>query len=88
MRLLVAIALLALCGAVYAGDTFRFDRGIVSAGDTVAQLVQKGGKPDRTVQLENKFGAGRGERWEYYLPDGKMVSFYVNGGRVVSIEET
>lgn len=81
------VMLLAVSGLAAAGDTFRFDRGVVGTGDTVAELVQKAGKPDRRVQLENRYGGGTGERWEYYLANGRMVSFIIHDGRVLLIDE-
>lgn len=86
-RIVLVLCLAAVCGAAFAGDTYRFDRGVVVVGDTIASLVQRAGQPDRTVQLENRFGAGDGERWEYYEGDGKVVAFVIRGSRVVAIEE-
>ena len=39
-----------------------------------------------TIQLENVYGAGVGERWEYYRGK-KMYSIWLQGGKVVRIEE-
>jgi hypothetical protein len=88
MRLaLIAFCLFVLSGVAIASDTFRFSDGVVSVGDSIAALVQRAGKPDRTVQLENAYGGGVGERWEYYLPGGKLVMFTIPGSRVVAIDE-
>lgn len=85
-RLLGIVLALAAIPAL-AADTFRFDRGVVSVGDSVATLVQKAGRqPDRIVTLENARGAAVGERWEYYLRD-KQVNFSTRDGRIVRIEE-
>lgn len=43
--------------------------------------MQKGGKPDRIVTLENSRGAAVGERWEYYLGN-KEVNFTIHDGRI------
>jgi len=87
MRFLLLIALVLATSAASAGDTFRFDRGVVSVGDSVGALVQKSGRqPDRIVTLENHRGAAIGERWEYYLRD-KQVNFETRGGKVVEITE-
>ena len=40
------------------------------------------------MQLENAYGGGVGERWEYYLPGGKLVAFTIQGSRVVGIDES
>jgi hypothetical protein len=84
---LIAFCLFVLSGVAIASDTFRFSGGVVSVGDSIAALVQRAGKPDRTVQLENAYGGGVGERWEYYLPGGKLVMFTIRGSRVVAIDE-
>jgi len=86
MRFTIALVLILSAGEAFA-DTFRFNGGIVASGDSVAALVQKGGSPDRVVPIENEFGAAIGERWEYYLSDGKMVSFVIQDGKVRMIEE-
>jgi hypothetical protein len=87
MRVMLAIVLMLCCSVAFAGRTYRFDKGVVAVGDNIAQLVERAGKPDRTVPLENGFGAGVGERWEYYLRDGKMVSFYISGGHIYNIDD-
>ena len=85
-RLLGIVLALAAIPAL-AADTFRFERGVVTVGDSVATLVQKAGRqPDRIVTLENARGAAVGERWEYYLRD-KQVNFSTRDGRIVRIEE-
>lgn len=87
MRMMLAIALLLSAGIASASETYRFDRGVVTVGDSVATLVQKSGRqPDRIVTLENSRGAAIGERWEYYLRD-KQVNFETREGRVVAIRE-
>lgn len=86
MRMMLATVLLLAAGAAQAFDTFSFPRGIVSVGDSGAVLIQKGGKPDRIVNLENSRGAVVGERWEYYLRD-KQVNFTVHDGRVTRVME-
>jgi hypothetical protein len=87
MRMTLTLLLLAAAGTASAGETFRFDRGVVSTGDSVGTLVQKSGRqPDRVVTLENARGAAVGERWEYYLRD-KQVNFETRGGKIVEITE-
>lgn len=86
MRIMLATALLLAAGAAQAADTYAFARGIVGTGDSTAALMQKGGKPDRIVTLENARGAALGERWEYYMRE-KQVNFTVHDGRVTRVEE-
>lgn len=85
-RIILTIVLLCLCAAASAG-TYRFRNGVVSEGDSVAAVIQRAGKPDRIVQLENEYGAGVGERWEYYF-GSKLVALVISGGRVIEITET
>jgi hypothetical protein len=89
MRWVFSIALFLCCSVAFAAQTYRFDRGVVTVGDSVASLVQRGGKPDRVVPLENKFGAVDGEWWEYYLPGGKMVTFFIDtDSKIYAIDES
>lgn len=87
MRLMLALVLFASAGIAFASETYRFDRGVVTVGDSVSALVQKAGRqPDRIVTVENSRGAAIGERWEFHLRD-KQVNFETRDGRVVGIRE-
>lgn len=87
MRTTIALILCLAAATAVAGETFRFDRGVVTVGDSVGTLVQKAGRqPDRIVTLENQRGAAVGERWEYYLRD-KQVNFETRAGRIIEITE-
>jgi len=86
MRILLALALLLATSAAGAFDTFALPKGVVATGDSTAALIQRAGKPDRIVTLENHRGAAVGERWEYYLRD-KQVNFTITDGRVTRVEE-
>ena len=86
MRYAIVLALLLATGTALAGDTYRFSRGVVTVGDSTGTVMQKAGEPSRVVQLQNGFGAGVGERWEYFI-DGKTVMLTIRGGKVISIEE-
>lgn len=89
MRWVLSIALFLCCSVAFASGTYRFSRGVVTVGDSVSALVDRGGKPDRVVQLENKFGAVDGEKWEYYLPGGKMVTFFIDAdSKIYAIDES
>lgn len=88
MRVLLALVLTACMAMAVAGETFRFSRGVVSVGDSIAQLVDRAGQPTRVVRLENRFGAGMGERWEYFLPNGKYVGITISDGRIEAIMES
>lgn len=57
----------------------------VGVGDPVSKVRRACGQPFRVVQLQNRFGAGVGERWEYERQTG-MVLFTIQGGQVVRID--
>ena len=80
------LLLLALAAPAVAADTVTFGNRVIALGDSVARVYQVAGEPSRVVQLENKFGAGMGERLEYFIGD-KLVQIVVRGGQVVSIAE-
>lgn len=87
MRFAFALVLMLVAGSTMAADTYRFDRGVVTVGDSTGTVVQKAGRqPDRVVQLENRLGAALGERWEYY-ERGKTVLITIRSGKVESIED-
>ena len=84
----IFLALLLAVGTAAAAPglgTVRFGDRVLVEGDNVARVYEVAGKPDRIVQLENRFGAGVGERWEYYR-DGKAIMLEVSGGRIVRID--
>lgn len=85
LPLFLAVALSTVAGA--ADFSARFDRGIVTLGDSTGTVVKKAGRqPDRIVQLENAFGGAAGERWEYYVND-KQINIVFRDGKVVDIED-
>lgn len=86
--LLLSALLLSASFAASAADTYRFDGGVVSVGDSVAALSKRAERsPDRTEPVENAFGARTGERWEYHFGN-KQVTFTIVEGRVSRITET
>jgi len=87
MRIIFVILLALASTSVLADFSVRFDRGVVTTGDSAGTVIQKAGRqPDRIVQLQNAYGAAVGERWEYYL-SGKQVNITFSGGKIVSIDE-
>ncbi len=83
---LAALLLTSPADAQRSAATYRCDKGVISEGRSTADLIAKCGNPDRTVQLENGFGAAVAERWEYYR-DGATVMFTIQRGKVVKIME-
>lgn len=87
MRIILAILLALASTSALADFSVRFDRGVVTVGDSAGAVIQKAGRqPDRIVQLQNAYGGAVGERWEYYL-SGKQVNLTFSGGKVVDITE-
>ena len=82
---LLAIAL-AVPLAAAASDSVNFGQRVITLGDSVATVYQVAGEPSRVVQLQNKFGAGLGERLEYFV-GSKVVQITVRDSKVVRIEE-
>ena len=86
-RLLMVVALVLLSSWAVASETIRIDGRIISHDMSVAEVIDRVGQPSRTVQLENAYGAGIGERWEYYRGK-KMYSIWLQGGKVVKVDES
>lgn len=84
--LLLAAALAAAPLFAQASDSANFGQRLITVGDSVARVYQVAGQPDRVVQLENRFGAGAGERLEYFVGE-KVVQITINGSRVVRIQD-
>jgi hypothetical protein len=85
-------AILALCAALAASaahasgsHTESCGQSVITVGDPITKVSRACGEPWRIVPLENVFGAGMGERWEYERTTG-MVQFWIQGGKVVRID--
>ncbi len=87
MRVAMGI-LLALVLAVPAwAQSVTFGSRLVVVGDSVAKVFDVAGKPDRIVQLQNRYGAAMGERFEYYR-GGKTISITIARSKVIDVSET
>lgn len=87
MRYLIGIVLALLIAGGALAQTVTFGSRLIVIGDSVAKVFDVAGKPDRIVQLENRFGAAMGERFEYYRR-GKTISITISGSRVIDVSET
>jgi hypothetical protein len=91
MRTLIAAAILAAAVAASPAQasggshTESCGQSVITVGDPITKVRNACGEPWRVVQLENVFGAGVGERWEYERTTG-MVQFWIQGGKVVRID--
>jgi len=84
----IALSLLLLAVSVpVMADSINVGNRVLVDGDSVGKAYELLGKPDRIVQLENKFGAAMGERLEWYR-NGKTIQIVVRGGRIASIYES
>lgn len=86
-RTILATALALACNIATASETIRIDGRIISHDMSTAEVIDRVGQPSRTVQLENGYGAGVGERWEYYRGK-KQYSIWLQGGKVVKVDES
>jgi hypothetical protein len=86
LMLLFAFAIATAPMAASAFDTVTFGLRVISVGDNIAKVYDVAGQPNRIVQLENKYGAGVGERLEYFVGT-KLVQITIANGRVVRIDE-
>jgi hypothetical protein len=87
MNRLILVAALAMASGIALADTVRIDGRIVTTGMSTAEVIERAGQPSRTIQLENVYGAGVGERWEYYRGK-KQYSVWLSGGKVVKVDES
>lgn len=79
------LVLLLVCSAASASDTARVDGRIVTTGMSVAEVRDRVGGPDRIVTITNLYGAGIGERWEFYR-GRKQVNMWMQRGKVARID--
>jgi len=79
--------MLAVLAAPAFADTISFGNRVLTDGDSTGKVIEVAGKPDRVEQIQNRFGAVIGERWEYYR-NGKTITFTIIEGKVKSITET
>lgn len=86
MRSLTLLVLAMMLAMPAWAQSVAFGNKLVTVGDSVGKVYQVAGKPDRVVQLENKFGAKTDERFEYYL-GGKTIFITVRDGSVIAISE-
>lgn len=86
-RFLVVMVMVLFSAAAVASETIRIDGRIISHDMSTAEVIDRVGQPSRTIQLENGYGAGIGERWEYYRGK-KQYSIWLQGGKVVKVDES
>ena len=83
---MIRFAILMLIASVaYAGDTTRIDGTIVTTGMTSSEVLKRVGEPDAREDVQNKYGAVLGQRWEYH--GKRMVTLWVRAGKVERIDE-
>lgn len=86
MRTIVFVASLLLSLAAMAFGSARIDGKIITDGMTAAEVRAKVGQPDSVVQIQNRYGAVIGERWEYYRGNHAAL-ITVSNGKVVEVIE-
>lgn len=82
----IAIALLGTAtGAV--GNSLRCGQSLVVAGDSLTEMREACGQPERIVELQNQYGATVGRLYYYDPGYGKAErAVEVRNGRVVAVE--
>jgi hypothetical protein len=63
-------------------DSERFGNILINVGDSERRVLEQ--NPDRTVRLENVFGATRGWRYDFYKRK-RTIQIYVRHGVVYRI---
>ena len=87
MRLVMGIVLALVLALPAWAQSVTFGSRLVVVGDSVAKVYEVAGKPDRVVQLENRYGGAVAERFEYFR-GGKTIAITVKGSKVVEVYET
>ena len=77
--------LMMLASLAYASETTRIDGTIVTTGMTSSEVLKRVGEPDAREDVQNKYGAVLGQRWEYH--GKRMVTLWVRAGKVERIDE-
>lgn len=86
----IAFLIIITASMVAAADTIRINERIITDGDSEGAVLKVAGNPDRRIQLVNKYGAGVGEKWVYYIDTygaEKTVYITLSGGLVTAIDE-
>lgn len=87
MRLaLILVLALVVAPPAMATDTLAVGTKVLVTGDPIGRVYELLGKPDRVVELENRYGAALAERLEYFR-DGKTIQIVIQGGRIIAITE-
>ena len=77
--------LMMFASLAYASETTRIDGTIVTTGMTSSEVLKRVGEPDAREDVQNKYGAVLGQRWEYH--GKRMVTLWVRAGKVERIDE-
>ena len=77
--------LMMIASLAYASETTRIDGTIVTTGMTSGEVLKRVGDPDAREDVQNKYGAVLGQRWEYH--GKRMVTLWVRAGKVERIDE-
>jgi hypothetical protein len=86
MRLALATLLFMLSLPLLASDTARINGTIVTTGMSAAEVRKRVGEPPHSEEIQNKFGAVIGHRWEY-MDGRRTINLYLQQGKLVRIEE-
>lgn len=85
MRVLLLAMTLLLASTADAScelSSARLGNQLLKVGDSERKVLEH--EPDRSVQLQNRYGGPTGIRYDFYLR-GKTIQVYVRGGRISMI---
>ncbi|MCX7512779.1 DUF2845 domain-containing protein [Frateuria sp. STR12] len=80
-----ALAWLTASPWAHAGNTYRVGSRVLTVGDSAVFTRSLLGDPQYKEPIEDRFGAFRGERWQYQV-DGRMVTVTIMAGKVGDIQ--
>lgn len=82
MRVFLMVVFLVAAPVAWAScemSSARLGNQVLKIGDSERRVLEH--KPDRTVQLQNRYGGAAGVRYDFYLRH-KTILVYVSGGRI------
>lgn len=85
MRVVALLLVLMLAQSARAAcdlSAARLGNQLLKVGDSERKVLEH--EPDRTIRLQNRYGAAAGIRYDFHLRN-KTVQVYVRGGRISRI---
>lgn len=83
---LLVLATTASAESISSYRTYNFGNRVLTVDDSLDTLLKIAGEPDRIKPQLDRYGNTHSERYEYDV-NGKIVSVWVTGRKVASIDE-